>query len=82
MRLLLIAAVVLAAGMFFGTRRETPFMRWGIVVTLLGVLLIATSAIFTVRGLAAGAILAIAGVAVYYYGRFARREQLFISKPK
>ncbi len=82
MRLLLIVAVVLAAGMLFGTRRETPFMRWGIVVTLVGVLCIAASAIFTVRGVIAGAILAIAGVVVYYYGRFARREQLYISKPK
>ena len=82
MKTILIAAIVLGAGLLFGTRRETPFMRWGIVATLAGVLLIATSAIFTVRGVLFGAVLAFAGVCVYYYGRLARREQLFISKPK
>lgn len=82
MKLLILAAVVLGAGMLFGTRRDTPFMRWGIVATLIGVLLIATSAIFTVRGILFGAIVAFGGVAIYYYGRIARREQLFISKPK
>ena len=82
MKLLLIAAVILGAGMLFGTRRDTPFMRWGIVGTLAGVLLIAASAIFTVRGVFFGGVLALAGVAVYYYGRLARREQLFITRPK
>ncbi|HEV3152232.1 MAG TPA: hypothetical protein VGZ02_00350 [Candidatus Baltobacteraceae bacterium] len=82
MKLLLIAAIVLGAGMLLGTRRDTPFMRWGIAATLVGVMLIAASAIFTIRGVFFGAILAFVGVAVYYYGRIARREQLFFSKPK
>ena len=82
MKLLLIAAVILGAALLAGTRRETPFIRWGIVAALAGVLLIATSAIFTIRGLAFGAVLAFAGGALYYYGRIARRERLFLSKPK
>ena len=82
MKLLLIAAVVLGAGMLAGTRRETPFIRYGIIAAIAGVLMIAASALFTIRGLAFGAILAFAGVGIYYYGRIARRERLFLSKPK
>lgn len=82
MRLLIIAAVVLGAIMLAGTRRETPFTRWGIAAAIVGVLLVATSAIFTIRGVIFGVVLCFAGVAVYYYGRLARRERLFVSKPK
>ena len=82
MKLLLIAAVILGAGLLAGTRRDTPFIRWGILASLAGLLLIITSAIFTVRGVAFGAVLALAGAALYYYGRIARRERLFLFKPK
>ena len=82
MKLLIIAAVVLGAGMLLGTRRDTPFTRWGIAAAIAGVMLIAASAIFTIRGVLFGSVLAFAGIAVYYYGRIARRERLFLSKPK
>lgn len=80
MKILTIAAIVLGIGMLLGTRRDTPFIRWGVVIALTGVLLTLTSALFTVRGVAGGTILAVAGVAVYYYGRFARKERLFVSR--
>lgn len=80
MKIITIAAIVLGIGMLLGTRRDTPFIRWGVVIALAGVLLTLTSAMFTVRGVAAGTILAVAGVAVYYYGRFARKERLFVSR--
>lgn len=79
-KLIVLAAVVLGFGMLLGTRKDTPFIRWGVVIALAGVLLTLTSAIFTVRGIAAGTILAIIGVGVYYYGRFARKERLFVSR--
>jgi hypothetical protein len=81
-KIIAIAAVILGLGALFGTRRETPFMRWGIVITLAGVLLMAASALFTFRGITLGIVLAILGVGAYYYGRIVRREQLFVSKPK
>lgn len=79
MKLIVIAALVLGAVMLFGTRRDTPFIRWGVIVAMLGVLLTLTTALFTVRGIAFGTILAVAGVALYYYGRVARKERIFIS---
>jgi len=79
-KLIAIAALLLGAGMLAGTRGNTPFIRWGIVIALAGVLLTLTSALFTVRGVAAGTILAAAGVAVYYYGRVARKERLFVPR--
>ncbi len=82
MKLIAILALVLGFGALFGTRRDTPFIRWGIVITLIGVLLMATSALFTFRGVTFGIVLAVLGVLVYYYGRLARREQFFVSKPK
>lgn len=66
--------------MLFGTRKDTPFIRWGVIIALAGILLTLTSAIFTVRGVAFGTILAVVGVAVYYYGRFARKERIFVSR--
>lgn len=80
MKLLVIAALVLGIAMLAGTRKDTPFIRWGVVIALLGIVLTFTSAIFTVRGLAFGTILAVIGVAIYYYGRFARKERIFISR--
>lgn len=82
MRIIAIAAIVLGLGALVGTRRDTPFIRWGILVTLAGVLLMAGSALFTFRGVTAGIVLALAGVGAYYYGRLVRKEQLFVSKPK
>lgn len=80
MKLFVIVAVVLGLGMLFGTRKDTPFIRFGVIIALLGILLTLTSAIFTVRGLAFGTILAIAGVLVYYYGRLVRKERIFVSR--
>lgn len=80
MKLIVLAAVILGIGMLAGTRKDTPFIRWGVIIALAGVVLTLTSAIFTVRGVAFGTILAIAGVAVYYYGRFARKERLFVTR--
>jgi hypothetical protein len=79
-KLLIIAALVLGVAMLAGTRKDTPFIRWGVFIALLGLLLTLTSAMFTVRGIAFGTILAILGVAVYYYGRYARKERIFISR--
>lgn len=82
MKLFVIAAVILGIGMLAGTRKDTPFIRWGVILALVGVLLTFTSAIFTIRGIAFGTILAVVGVLVYYYGRFARHERIFVAKPK
>lgn len=80
MKFLVIVAVVLGLGMLFGTRKDTPFIRFGVIIALVGILLTLTSAIFTIRGLAFGTILAIAGVLVYYYGRLVRKERIFVSR--
>ena len=80
LKFIVIVAVVLGFGMLAGTRKDTPFIRWGVIIALVGILLTLTSAIFTIRGLAFGTILAIVGVLVYYYGRFARKERIFVSR--
>jgi hypothetical protein len=54
------------------------FIRWGMLISLAGILLTLTA----FRGLKIGAILVIVGVALYYYGRFARKERIFVSKSK
>lgn len=82
MKLIAIVAIVMGVAALFGTRRDTPFMRWGIVLTLVGVLLMASSALFTFRGVTYGIALALAGVAAYYFGRLVRKEQLFVGKSK
>jgi uncharacterized membrane protein len=82
MKLIALLALVLGAGALIGTRKDTPFLRWGIVVTLLGVLIMATSALFAIRSVWFGIALAVAGVVAYYYGRLVRRESLFVSKSK
>jgi hypothetical protein len=82
MKLIVIVAVLLGLGALFGTRRDTPFMRWGIVIALAGMLLMASSAFFTFRGVTFGIALAFIGVAAYYFGRLVRKEQLFVAKPK
>jgi hypothetical protein len=79
-KFIIIVALVLGIGMLAGTRKDTPFIRWGVVIALVGILLTLTSAIFTIRGLAFGTILEIVGVLVYYYGRFARKERIFVSR--
>ena len=81
MKFIALAAIVLLLTLV-GTRRDTPFIRWGIIIMLGGVLVMAASAIFTFRGVTLGIVLAIAGVAAYYYGRLVRKEQLFVAKPK
>jgi hypothetical protein len=77
-----LAGIVLGLLALAGTRRDTPFIRWGIIIMLGGVLLMAASAVFTFRGVTFGVALALAGVAAYYYGRLVRKEQLFVAKPK
>lgn len=80
MKFAVFAALALGAFMLFATNKNTPFMRWGMVIALAGVLLTLTSTMFTVRGIAFGSILAVVGLVVYYYGRFARKERLFVSR--
>jgi drug/metabolite transporter (DMT)-like permease len=76
MKLLALGAVLVAAVMLLGTRRDTPFIRWGMALALLGILLVVTSA----RAISAGAVLAILGACAYYYGRLVRHEQIFVAK--
>jgi hypothetical protein len=52
------------------------FIRWGMLLALLGIVLTFTA----FRGLKIGAILIIVGVALYYYGRLARKERIFVSR--
>ncbi|HKU66974.1 MAG TPA: hypothetical protein VJP85_04265 [Candidatus Baltobacteraceae bacterium] len=52
------------------------FIRWGLVIALIGIVLTFTA----FRGMRFGAILIVAGVAVYYYGRFVRKERIFVSR--
>jgi hypothetical protein len=82
MKLLVILAVVLGAGALFGTRRDTPFMRWGIILALAGLLIMLSTTFFTFRGVTIGIALALIGVGAYYFGRLVRKEQLFVAKPK
>ncbi len=82
LKLLVIVAVVLGAGALFGTRRDTPFMRWGIILALAGLLVMLSAAFFTFNGLKVGIALALIGVVAYYFGRLVRKEQLFVAKPK
>ena len=82
MKFIALAGIVLGLLALVGTRRDTPFIRWGIIIMLGGVLLMAASAVFTFRGVTFGIALALAGVAAYYYGRLVRKEQLFVAKPK
>jgi hypothetical protein len=82
MKFIALAAIVLGLVTLVGTRRDTPFIRWGIVIMLGGVLLMAASTVFTFRGVTFGIVLALAGAAAYYYGRLVRKEQIFVAKPK
>jgi hypothetical protein len=52
------------------------FIRWGMLIALAGVILTFTA----FRGLKIGAILVIVGIGLYYYGRFARKERIFVSR--
>jgi hypothetical protein len=51
-------------------------IRWGMLIALAGIVLSVTA----FRGLKIGAILIVIGVALYYYGRFARKERIFVSR--
>lgn len=82
MKLIVIGALLLGVALLAGTRKDTPFIRWGVIIALTGLLLTLTTAMFTVRGIAFGTVLGVVGVAVYYYGRYARKERIFIAKPK
>lgn len=52
------------------------FIRWGLLIGLAGAVLTFTA----FRGMKIGAILIVVGIALYYYGRFARKEQIFVSR--
>jgi hypothetical protein len=52
------------------------FIRWGMLLAVAGILL--TFAAF--RGMKFGAILIVIGAGLYYYGRFARKERIFVSR--
>lgn len=82
MKLLVIVAVVLGLGALFGTRRDTPFMRWGIILALAGLVVMLSSTLFAFRAVTIGIVLALIGVGAYYFGRLVRKEQLFVAKPK
>lgn len=69
MKLLLLLAALAAGAALIATRRGTPFLRWGIICVVAGVLLMSSTAIFAARGVKAGAILLVIGVGVYAYGR-------------
>ncbi len=65
------------------TRPSSPkdssvFIRWGLLIALAGIVL--TFSAF--HGMKIGAILIVVGVVLYYYGRFARKEQIFVSKQR
>lgn len=81
-KFLVLVAVLLGAGALFGTRRDTPFIRWGIVLALAGLLIMLSTTFFTFRGVTIGIALALIGVGAYYFGRLVRKEQLFVAKPK
>ncbi len=56
------------------------FIRWGVFIALVGVLLTFTLGRLLLGGLRVGAVLIVVGVALYYFGRFARKERIFISR--
>jgi hypothetical protein len=56
------------------------FIRWGVFIALIGIVLSFTLGRLLLGSLRVGAILTIVGVALYYYGRFARKERIFISR--
>jgi hypothetical protein len=74
LKLLLGAVAVLIFIALFGTRRETPFMRWGIVGTIAGVALLGSAVFFTLRGVMFGIVLILLGAGVYAFGRVVRKE--------
>lgn len=78
MKLLALAAVVLGFGILVGTRKETPFVRWGVILALAGVVLALSSAFFALGSIKIGFFLAVAGVAAYAFGRVIRKERLSI----
>lgn len=80
MKILLLFAVLAGGTVLLGNRRERPFISWGVVLAVAGVLLASTTVLFATRSLVAGVVLLAAGAAVYYYGRVVRRERLVLPK--
>jgi hypothetical protein len=78
-KLLLLLAVLVAGAALFAARKGTPFLRWGIILVVAGVLLISSTAIFAARGVKFGAVLLAIGAAVYAYGRV-RNERLSLRR--
>jgi len=75
--------LVLVVGIVFLTRtgRQTPFLRWGLILAVLGAVVFMSPVLFAARAVPVGVALFAVGGVVYYYGRFVRREQFFFSKP-
>lgn len=80
MKLLAGAIAVLVFVALFGTRRETPFMRWGIVAVTFGVALMGSAVFFTIRGVMFGIVLILAGAGIYAFGRLVRKESATVPR--
>ncbi|HET7814680.1 MAG TPA: hypothetical protein VFL13_09945 [Candidatus Baltobacteraceae bacterium] len=80
MKMLLLLALLAAGAALIAARKGTPFLRWGIVVAVAGVLLISSAAIFTARGVMYGTVLVAIGLVIYGYGRVFRNERLSLRR--
>ncbi len=78
-----IAILIAIIGIAFLTRtsRNTPFLRYGLIVALLGSLVFVSPVLFAARAIPLGLAFFVAGSIVYYYGRLFRGERFFLSKP-
>ena len=56
------------------------FIRWGVFIALIVVVLTFSLGRLLLGSLRVGAVLIVVGVALYYFGRFARKERIFISR--
>ncbi len=80
MKLIAVVAIVLGIGILAGTRKDTPFIRWGVLFALAGVVIAFTSVLFTFGSIKIGLALALAGIAAYAFGRVVRKERLFVTR--
>jgi hypothetical protein len=56
------------------------FIRWGVLLALIGIVLTFTLGRLLIGSFRVGAVLILVGIGLYYYGRFARKERIFISR--
>lgn len=75
--------LVLVIGIVFLTRtaRQTPFLRWGLILAVLGAVVFMSPVLFAARAVPVGIAFFALGAVAYYYGRFVRGERFFFSKP-